>query len=74
MGTSRGQRIGTQIVRAIHKGVEGAESENLYYKFVEMNKKASVRKPSGSGAKTLWTLQGGGPPRTSECTSQEPNF
>ena len=36
------------ICQGIYKGVEGAEWKNLYYKFVEMNKDANVRRPSGS--------------------------
>ena len=36
------------ICQAIYTGVEGAEWENLYYKFVEMNKEVNVRHPSGS--------------------------
>ena len=35
--------------RAIHRGVEGAGWDNLYFKFVEMNKEVNVRHPSGSG-------------------------
>ena len=34
---------------------EREEWENLYYKFVEMNKEVNVRNPSGSSrGKTLW--------------------
>ena len=31
------------VSQAIYKGVEGAECESLYYKFVEMNKQCDVR-------------------------------
>ena len=36
------------VCQAIYKGVEGAEWENFYCKFVEMNKEDNVRHPSGS--------------------------
>ena len=40
--------------QAIYKGVEGAAQENLYCKFVEMNKEVNVRNPrGGSRAKTF---------------------
>ena len=35
------------VCQAIYKGVEGAERENLYHKFLEMNKAVNVRHPSG---------------------------
>ena len=40
------------------KGVEGAEWEKLYHKFVDMNKAVNVRHPSGNGRdKTLWKVR-----------------
>ena len=42
---------------AIKKGVEGADWENLHYRFVEVNKEVNVRHPSGSSrAKTLFKV------------------
>ena len=36
----------------------GADWENVYYTFVEMNKDVDVRNPSGSGrAKMLWKMR-----------------
>ena len=34
--------------QAIYGGAEGAEWENLYCKFVEMNKEINIRSPGGS--------------------------
>ena len=46
------------ICQAIHKGVEGADWENLSYKFVEMEKEVNVCHPSGrSRAVTLWKIR-----------------
>ena len=46
------------VCQAIHKGVEGAEWESLYDKFVEMNKRVNARHLSGSGrARTLWKVR-----------------
>ena len=43
------------VCQAIHQGVGGAQWENLYCRFVEMNKEVNVRHPSGSNkAKTPW--------------------
>ena len=36
------------ICVVVYKGVEGAEWESLYCKFVEMNKEVNVRKPGES--------------------------
>ena len=44
--------------QAISKGVEGAEWEKLYCKFVEMNQAVNLRQPSTSRkAKTLWKVR-----------------
>ena len=45
------------IGHATHKGVEGAELENLYYKSVEMTKEVNVRNPSGSSGQGIKTRQ-----------------
>ena len=48
------------ICQASNKGVKGVEWENLYYKFVEMNKEVNVHPPSGSStARTLLEDEGG---------------
>ena len=49
---------GRRLARS-HRGVEGAECENLYYKlFVEMNKEVNVRHPSGNRrAMTFWKVR-----------------
>ena len=45
------------ICQANYKGVEGADWEQLCFKFVEMNKEMNIRSPGGSSkAKMLWTL------------------
>ena len=42
---------------AISKGVEGAEWEKLYCKFVDLNEAVIVRHPSGSSrAQILWKV------------------
>ena len=43
------------LCEAIHKGIVGADWENLYHKFAEMNKEVNVYRPCGSSrAKTMW--------------------
>ena len=46
------------ICQTIHKGVEGAEWEILYFKLVEMNQEVNVRHPMGSSrAETLCKIR-----------------
>ena len=46
------------ICQAINRGVEGAERENLWYKFIEMNQEVNVRHPGGSSmAKVLGKMR-----------------
>ena len=53
-------RIGTSSAKPIHKGVQGAEWENLHGKFVEKNKAVNFHPPSGSStARTLLEDEGG---------------
>ena len=47
------------ICQAIYNGVEGAEWEILFCRFVEMNKEVNVHHPSGSSrARTFWKIRG----------------
>ena len=46
------------VCQGTYKGVEGAEWETLYFKFLEINKAVNVRHPSvKSKTKTLWNAR-----------------
>ena len=53
---ARGRGVAREWSRRL-QGIEGAEWENLYCKFVEMNNQVNVRHPSGSRATTLWKMR-----------------
>ena len=46
------------LCQAIYKGIEGEESEELYYHYREMSQATGARKPSASHkAKAFWTMK-----------------